>query len=67
LSVQGTNEISGKYLWTEFLLLFFETFFEDGKTDSLHGNINSFSIGAQEQKLCPNKFKTRERGQQKKN
>jgi len=50
----------------EFLSRFFETIFEDRKIDQLHGDIILFSIGAQEQKLCSNKFKTWERGQQKK-
>jgi len=46
--------------------LIFLNFFKDRKTDKLHGNINVFSIGAQEQKLCPNKLKIKERGQQNK-
>jgi len=40
--------------------------FEDRKTNYLHGNIILFAIGAWEQKLSPNKLKTREGGQQKK-
>jgi len=66
LSLWGTNEISGRYLRAEFLSSFFEFFFEDRKTNKLHGNIILFSIGAQEQNLCPNKLKTRKRGQKKK-
>jgi len=60
LSLQGTNGISGRYLRSQFLSEFFETFFEDRKIDKLHGNIIYFPIGAWEQKLYPNKFKTRE-------
>jgi len=45
------------------LSLFFETFFEDGKNNSLHGNMIFFSIGDWEQKSCPNELKTRDRGQ----
>jgi len=55
----------GRYLRAEFLARFFEFLFENRKTDKFCGNIIIFSIGAQEQKLCPNKLKTRERGQQK--
>jgi len=55
-----------KYLWADFLSSFFETFFEDRKTDFLHGNIIIFLIGARKQKLNPNKLKIGERGQQKK-
>jgi len=65
LSIRGTNGISGRYLQAEFLLRFFEKKFEERKIDKLSGNIIYFSIGAQEQKLCPNKLKTGERGQQK--
>jgi len=52
LFLQGTNELLGRYLWAEFLSLFFETFFEDRKIDKLRENIIVFSIGAWEQKLC---------------
>jgi len=62
----GTNGIFGrKLLQVEFLSLFFETFFEDRKIDYLHGNIIIFSIGAQEQKLCPNKLKIGREGNKK--
>jgi len=44
---------------------FFETSFEDRKIDKPYGN-NNFSISTREQKLCPNKLKTWEKGQQKK-
>jgi len=33
LSLRGTNGISGRYLWSQFLSWFFETFFEDRKTE----------------------------------
>jgi len=42
LSLWGTNEISGRYLWAEILSLFVETFLEDRKTDKLRGNIIFF-------------------------
>jgi len=66
LSLQGTNGISGKYLRSQFLSWFFETFFEDRKIDYLCGDIIFFPIDAWEQKLCPNKLKARENRQQKK-
>jgi len=66
LSLRGTNGISGKYLRACFLSWFFEFFLEDRKTDYIHGIIIYFSIGTQEQKLCPNKLKIGDRGLQKK-
>jgi len=45
-----------------FFVMIFWNFLEDRKMDYLHGNHIYFSIGAWEQKLCPNKFKTRDRG-----
>jgi len=38
---------------------------KDRKNNYLHVNIIFFSIGAREQKLCPSKFKTKDKGQQK--
>jgi len=61
LSVWGTNGNLGMYLRADFLKLFLNI----EKMISFVG-INIFSIGAREQKLCPNKFKTREKRQQKK-
>jgi len=44
LSVQGTNGILGRYLWVEFLSLFFETCIEDRKVDKLCGNVMFFQL-----------------------
>jgi len=66
LSLWRTNGILGMYLWANFCHDFFETFFEDRKLISSMGYYY-FSIGVQEQKLCPYKFKIGESGQQKQN
>jgi len=60
LSLQGTNEISNKYLQSQVWSSFFETFIEDRKIDYLRGDIIFFPISDWEQKLCPNKLKVRE-------
>jgi len=52
----------GLNCYHDFLKLFWRL-----KNKSASWKYYFFSIGAQEQKLCPNKLKTRERGQQKKN
>jgi len=65
VNLWGTNAISARYLQAEILSSFFETSLEDRKNVELRENIIFCSIKSWEQKLCPNKLNTGERGQQK--
>jgi len=58
----ATNGILGKYLRAEFLLCFFETFFEDRKIDKIHGNIIFFQSVPGNKRVMSNKLKTGEKG-----
>jgi len=64
LSIRGTNEFRPCTYGLNFCYDFLKLFLKIKKLISFMG-IQFFSIGAQEQKLCPNKLKTKERGQQK--